>query len=158
MSSCNCTSNIVIVNVDTVYDMSFMIWKCEMHIWTHGCLACVYDIKEISFKIHWVLVILHSDNLFGPKVAQIAGGMGATSCRVQCSSSERLSIKTHTDLFKQRPWALTSCIVCYCIDTVFQFRHLSVSKSAIFNPYTGTSVKGYYTYWWHNSIVTCQWF
>uniref|UniRef100_A0A674AUF0 Potassium voltage-gated channel, KQT-like subfamily, member 5b n=1 Tax=Salmo trutta TaxID=8032 RepID=A0A674AUF0_SALTR len=42
MSSCNCTSNIVIINADAVYAMSFMIWRCEVHIWTHGCLAaCV---------------------------------------------------------------------------------------------------------------------
>jgi hypothetical protein len=40
MSLCNCKLNIVIINIDTVYNMSLLIWKCEVHIWTHGCLAC----------------------------------------------------------------------------------------------------------------------
>jgi hypothetical protein len=39
MSSCNCTSNIVTINVDTVYDMHGRIWKCEVHIWIHRRLA-----------------------------------------------------------------------------------------------------------------------
>jgi hypothetical protein len=62
VSSCNCTSNIVIMNVVTVYDIIGLIWKHEVHIWTHGCL---YDIKAVliiilnvsSFKIHRVLFI-----------------------------------------------------------------------------------------------------
>ena len=64
MSSCNCTSDIVIINGDTVYYMRFMIWKCEVHIWTHGCLACLNDIKAVfiiilnlAFKIYRALVI-----------------------------------------------------------------------------------------------------
>ena len=36
MSSCNSTvstSQIVIINIDTVFDMSFIIWKCKVHVW-----------------------------------------------------------------------------------------------------------------------------
>jgi hypothetical protein len=42
----------------------------------------------------------HSENKKYAKVAQLAGGMGTTCCHVQCSSSERLSVKTHTALFQ----------------------------------------------------------
>ena len=35
------TVQTVIINVDTVYDMSFMIRKCEVHIWTGVWLACM---------------------------------------------------------------------------------------------------------------------
>ena len=42
-------SNIVIINVDMVYDISLMIWKCEVNVWTHGCLAWLYDIKSVIY-------------------------------------------------------------------------------------------------------------
>ena len=46
MSSCNSTSNKVIPNVDTdCIWHEFYHMKCEAHIWTKGCLACLYDIK-----------------------------------------------------------------------------------------------------------------
>ena len=56
---------IVIINVDTVNDMSFLIRKCEVNVWTHGCVVCLYDIKAVfiiilnvsSFKTHRLLSI-----------------------------------------------------------------------------------------------------
>ena len=78
MASCNCTSNIVIINVGTVYDMSFMIWKCEVHIWTQGYLACLYDIKAVfiiivlSFKIVLLIYIISKY----ARVARLAEGWG----------------------------------------------------------------------------------
>ena len=68
MSSCDCTSNIVIINVATVYDMSFMIWRCEVHIWTHWCLTCFMQylyllwipitLPEVQQKFHNTLCAL----------------------------------------------------------------------------------------------------
>ena len=29
----------------------FMIWKCEVHIWTRGCLASLHDIKVVFILI-----------------------------------------------------------------------------------------------------------
>lgn len=91
MSPCNCTSIIVIISIDTVYDMSFMIRKCEMHIWTHWCLACLFDIRS-AFIIHpqrhifhntlSLLNLSHSDNKTFAKVANQREGWGKLSCAV----------------------------------------------------------------------------
>ena len=114
MSSCNCTSNIVIINLDTVYDRSFMTSRCDVHIWTHCCLACLCDIKVVfiiilnvsSFKIHRV-PLFYSISLrqttINTQSSPIRGRDGATSCRVRCWSSGHLSVKTHTVLWGAQP-------------------------------------------------------
>jgi hypothetical protein len=81
MSSCNCTWNIGIINVDTVNYMSLMIWKCEVHIWIYGCLTCLYDIKAICI-ILFITLFFHfhffppnSVNKIFEQVSQLAGEM-----------------------------------------------------------------------------------
>jgi hypothetical protein len=46
----NCTSNIVIINFDAVYDMSCMIWKCEVHICVR--LACMTSKRCLLLTSH----------------------------------------------------------------------------------------------------------
>ena len=110
MSSCNCTPDTGIINTDTVYDVSFVLWKCEVDICTHRGLACLYDIKALSiiilnvasFKMHRVAFMYsispHSDNTTFEKCTQLARGMGEGSCCAPCSSPGRLSVKTPTEL------------------------------------------------------------
>jgi hypothetical protein len=92
-SSCNCTSNIVILNVYPVYDMSFRIWKYEVLIWTQAVFTIILNIS--SFKIHRVIFIFSISHL--QKLLNYREGWGQIVV-VRCSSSERLPVKTHTEL------------------------------------------------------------
>ena len=122
MSSCNCTSNIEIINVDTVYDMSSMIWKCEVHIWTYGCMACLYDIKALfiiilnasSFKIHQVIFMYRislSDNKHLQKLPRCRKGWGHFLSRALLKFRMAVSENPYSTV-KRRARALTSSITC----------------------------------------------
>lgn len=97
------TCHLVIINIDTVYGNSFMIWKCEVHIWGVwlGCMRSkLYSLNSSMSTLSPLNLqnFPHPDNKTFAKVPQLAGGMGATSCCAQCSSLEWLSVKTHTAL------------------------------------------------------------
>jgi hypothetical protein len=106
MSYRNYTSNIVIINVDTVYYTSFMIRKCYLESRVFGLLVrhqrhfynpqCL--IFQNTLSLRDLQHVLHSNNKTFAKVDQLAGGMGATSCCAMCSSSEQLSVETYTAL------------------------------------------------------------
>lgn len=59
------------------------------------------------------------------------------------SSTQEASTNPPTDMNDFASGYLTKGNVAYCSATEFQFRLLSAPKSAIFNPYMGTSVKTY---------------
>ena len=81
MSYGNCTSNMMIINIDIVYDMSFILWKCEVHIWTDRCLAGLYDIKGVFIIVQntsspQFTAFPSFPNKTSAEVAQLAGGKG----------------------------------------------------------------------------------
>jgi hypothetical protein len=118
MSSCNCTVNIVINNVDTVYDMSFMIWG----MWSSHLDLNVYSILLTQRK-------------------RMAHALVALKLKMAVSQNTYRAVKS-------RARALTSCIACYCTATTFQFRRLLVSRSAILKPYIyGCECKGQQYSW-----------
>ena len=85
------------------------------------CRACMTSKRYLNKpSLFNLLHFPHSDKKTFAKVAQLAGWMGSAFCRVQCSSSKRLSV---------RVWVLTSFIACYCILTATA---TATAKSAIF--------------------------
>jgi hypothetical protein len=126
MLSCICTPNIVSVNTD----VSFMTWRCEVHIWTRGCLAGLYDIKAVFIIILNVLIFQNTLGHLNSQPFPHSGILFLQKLPLSWEGWWRL-----IDVLKFR--TAVSQNPCYCTATTFQFRCLLVPKSAIFNPYMG---------------------
>jgi hypothetical protein len=75
MSSFNCSSNIVIINVDSIWH-DIMKWKCEVHIWTQVFGSLVWDQSSIYYNhqhltIYFTLLYSHCIPIYVLISAQI---------------------------------------------------------------------------------------
>jgi hypothetical protein len=141
----SCTSNVVILNVDSVYYMSFMIWKCEARIWIRGCLASKQYFNHPQ-RLVFQTTLSHLNSWRLPRsdsqeCAKASGRDGGEISRVVLkfqSGCQSAPIRS-SDVMYCMACYCTACIACYCYCTAtsFQCRRLSESKSALFNPYTG---------------------
>lgn len=123
ITSSNCTSN---SDYKRWHYITSFIWKCEVPICTHRCLASLYDkvvfitLIVSSLKYRVPVILIYSKKIYNFKDAQFGGGMGHLLV-LRGASSERLCQNPYGAV-KRRPRALISCIACYCRGV--QFRYL----------------------------------
>jgi hypothetical protein len=114
MSSGNCTSNIVIINTDTVNYMGFMFGNVMI---TSGLMdVCVARMTSKLYLLYSSTSRLSeyidsSSFTAFPSLSQqnickgcpITGSDWGNLCHACCSSSEQLSVNTHTALWSSEP-------------------------------------------------------
>ena len=135
-----------------------MIWKCEVPIWTHRCLACLYDIKAVFiiilkfsyFKIQVISIysiLLTQTTKTFQKLASYREGWGQLlvvhGAEVQnvCQSKPIQSCEAHSH----------NSDVMYSMLLKSHYVPLQELISAP-NLYTGTRVKGYQRIRYKNNI------
>jgi hypothetical protein len=136
---------IVIINVDTVCH-EFHMEICSAHLGSGVWLAC-----DIIVLFVIILNVSSLKNTFSPSLRQqtsssscLISGRDGGNFLLHAVLKFRTAVSQNpSSAVTCRAWALMSFLACYCTATVFQFRSLSVSKTAIFNLYMGTSVNVY---------------
>jgi hypothetical protein len=114
ITSCNCTSDIVILNVGTTYHKTNIYMKCTSGVrgvW----LACI-SLWFSTFKIHWVILIYSISQQRQPK-QQLWSREPALWRHVYHVIVQPLSSDVMYIMLLYSHWALTSCIACYCTAT-----------------------------------------
>ena len=155
MQSWNCTSNIVSMIIDTVYDMSLEMWSAHLESQVFGLLlwhqsSIYYNPQRLIFQnTQSHLHLQHfpkSDNKTFTKVALLTridfGNFLSHDAQVhdaQVQYSFQLKLIQHCEPENLHS---TSCIACYCTATAFQCRCLLVPKICHFQPVYGYEFKG----------------